>query len=213
AALLVFETIKDVPDRSVAARAMLYAGYCQEKLARPQVWKRYALVLREFPDQPDVVALARKRLRSLGRPTDPGIRPPVPRPRARLVRTMPIPIADFYQADAIALAPDSATLYLLSRQTGYLAVLSLPSGKMTHAIPLASALLTSALAASPDRSRIYTADESGDVIEIDTHTNGVNKIHVGGKIVAIEITPDGRWLYFATRCSEPTTFTTGLKRL
>ena len=67
AAAAVFERAASGPDRKVAARARLYAGIAYEKLGQQQARGQYERVLREFGDQPDVVAEARARLAALAR--------------------------------------------------------------------------------------------------------------------------------------------------
>jgi hypothetical protein len=107
AALPIFERILSVSDRSVAARAAFYAAYCGEKLGRTNAPSMYIQILREFPEQSDVVNAARTRLTAIGLP----IRAETPKPSARFIRIIPIPIPDFQLAPAIVLSPKGTELY------------------------------------------------------------------------------------------------------
>jgi dipeptidyl aminopeptidase/acylaminoacyl peptidase len=65
ATIRVFEEVAKGPDRSLAARSLLYAGICYEKLGKNEARKAYQRVIREFEDQAEVVAEARARLSAL----------------------------------------------------------------------------------------------------------------------------------------------------
>lgn len=68
AAIRLFEQVAKGPDRALAARSLLYAGQCYEKLGNAQVRearKAYERVVREFADQPEQVRLARARIAAL----------------------------------------------------------------------------------------------------------------------------------------------------
>lgn len=56
-------------NRAVAAQALLEIGQCYEKLGNGEARKAYERLLREYGDQDEAVAAARKRLAALGRPS------------------------------------------------------------------------------------------------------------------------------------------------
>jgi len=55
-------------DRQIAALALLYLGGAQEHLGVAEARAAYEKIIREFPDQPPIVAQARERLASFGAP-------------------------------------------------------------------------------------------------------------------------------------------------
>lgn len=83
-AISIFERIlREFPqNRAVAAQAQLHIGLCYEALGRNEAQRAYELVIRDYADQPDVVARARARLGALA-PVPLGGRGPV----ARLIFT------------------------------------------------------------------------------------------------------------------------------
>jgi Tol biopolymer transport system component len=68
AALRVFEQIAKGSDRNLAARSLLYAGSCYEKLGKSEAKNAYERLIRDFADQTDLVAVARTRLTALASP-------------------------------------------------------------------------------------------------------------------------------------------------
>ncbi|MBF8296217.1 MAG: hypothetical protein HW389_2762, partial [Bacteroidetes bacterium] len=79
-ALEVFgQIIKDYPgNRQVSARSQYQIGVCYEKLGKNEAKKAYEQVVKNFADQPQVVAEARTRLAALSAATESG-RGPVAR--------------------------------------------------------------------------------------------------------------------------------------
>ena len=65
AALRLFEQIVKGNDRNLAARSLLYAGLCYEKLGRRGAQNAYERLIRDFADQSGVVTAARARLAAL----------------------------------------------------------------------------------------------------------------------------------------------------
>ena len=65
AALRLFEQIAKGSDRNLAARSLLYAGLCYEKLGKREARNAYARLIREFGDQTDLISAARARLAAL----------------------------------------------------------------------------------------------------------------------------------------------------
>ena len=65
AALLLFEKIAKGSDRSLAARSLLYAGLCYEKLGKRGAQNAYERLIRDFADQSGLVTAARARLAAL----------------------------------------------------------------------------------------------------------------------------------------------------
>ncbi len=65
AALRLFEQIAKGSDRSLAARSLLYAGLCYEKLGKREARNAYERLIRDFGDQTDLITAARARLAAL----------------------------------------------------------------------------------------------------------------------------------------------------
>jgi Tol biopolymer transport system component len=65
AALHLFEEVAKGSDRNLAARSLLYAGTCYEKLGKREAQNAYQRLIRDFADQPALVAAARARLAAL----------------------------------------------------------------------------------------------------------------------------------------------------
>jgi Tol biopolymer transport system component len=65
AALRLFEQIAKEGDRNLAARSLLYAGLCYEKLGKREAQNAYERLIRDFADQTGVVSAARARLAAL----------------------------------------------------------------------------------------------------------------------------------------------------
>ncbi len=65
AALRLFEQIAKGSDRNLAARSLLYAGLCYEKLGKREARNSYERLIRDFADQTDLATAARARLASL----------------------------------------------------------------------------------------------------------------------------------------------------
>jgi len=65
AALRLFEQIAKGSDRNLAARSLLYAGSCYEKLGKREAQQAYQRLIRDFADQPAIVTAARARLAAL----------------------------------------------------------------------------------------------------------------------------------------------------
>jgi Tol biopolymer transport system component len=64
-ALQLFEQVAKGPDRNLAARSLLYAGTCYEKLGKRDAQNVYQRLIRDFADQPALAAVARARLAAL----------------------------------------------------------------------------------------------------------------------------------------------------
>jgi Tol biopolymer transport system component len=65
AALRLFEQISKGSDRNLAARSLLYAGICYEKLGKREARNAYERLIRDFADQTDLIGAARSRLAAL----------------------------------------------------------------------------------------------------------------------------------------------------
>jgi Tol biopolymer transport system component len=65
AALRLFEQIAKGSDRDLAARSLLYAGSCYEKLGKREARNAYERLIRDFADQTGLVTAARARLAAL----------------------------------------------------------------------------------------------------------------------------------------------------
>lgn len=66
AAIRLLEVVAASSDRVLAARALIYAGLCYEKLGKAEARATYQRAIERFADQRDAVAQARARLSALG---------------------------------------------------------------------------------------------------------------------------------------------------
>jgi len=118
AALPLLEEVGRGPDRALAARALLYSGQCYEKLGKEKAKQAYQRIIREFADQREVVAEARKRLSALG---------PAP---GTADKSAPAVRRVWEDADFVgAASPDGRYVSFVDRETGDLAVHDLASGQ------------------------------------------------------------------------------------
>jgi dipeptidyl aminopeptidase/acylaminoacyl peptidase len=65
AAIRLFEQAAKGPDRTLAARALYYAGQCYEKSGKDKAQQAYQRLIKQFAEQRQVVAEARARLSAL----------------------------------------------------------------------------------------------------------------------------------------------------
>ena len=115
-ALRLFEQVAKGNDRNLAARALLHLGSCYEKLGKREARNAYARLIRDFADQPALVAAARARLAALtlqaGSPPSRGMA------AHRILAEFPGPAA---------LSHDGRRLSFTDWETGNLALLDLES--------------------------------------------------------------------------------------
>ena len=63
---ILLRIVREYPaDKKIAGKAQLQIGMCYEKLGKEQAIKAYELVLKNFADQPNLVASARARIAAL----------------------------------------------------------------------------------------------------------------------------------------------------
>jgi hypothetical protein len=108
-------------NRALAARALLEMGRCYEKLGNTEARKAYERLLRDYGDQNEAAAAARKRLAALGQPAG-----TVSEMVTRRVWTGP------GEYVAGGLSPDGRYLSCVDLTTGDLALRDLATGKMRH---------------------------------------------------------------------------------
>lgn len=116
AALRLFEQIAKGSDRNLAARSLLYAGLCYEKLGKREAQNTYLRLIRDFADQTGLVTAARARLAALT--------PAGGSPASRGMAAHRV-LADFPPFGA--LSHDGRRLSFLDDETGNLALLDLES--------------------------------------------------------------------------------------
>ena len=90
AALKLFESIANGPDRNLAARSLLYLGYCYERLGNAVARQKYQKILDDFPEERALVAEAKKRLTALA--TD-GSNKRLSGPTVRVLPKRPVGVA------------------------------------------------------------------------------------------------------------------------
>jgi len=146
-AIQLFQRIlKQFPEkRDIAAKAQFQIGACYEKLGTAEAVKAYELVLKNYADQPDLVAAARERILAIRQGTPSGLlEAPIPEVEGEL--------------SPYSLSPDGTKLLCLDETTGTnISYLDITSGKV---VPLTDfdwsrgSLQTGAPVWSPDGSEI-----------------------------------------------------------
>jgi len=120
AAIRLFEEVTKGPDRSLAARSLLYLGLCYEKLDKEQARKTYQRLIQEFADQREVVTEAKTKISALGRAPDSST-------------ASSMAIQQVFVGPGIdvrkTISPDGRYLSYVERDTGDLAFLELATGK------------------------------------------------------------------------------------
>jgi Tol biopolymer transport system component len=111
-------------NRAVAAKALLEMGQCYEKLGNTEARKAYERLLRDYGDQNEAAAAARKRLAALGQPAGPNTGPQMV---TRRVWAGPGAGADGYVVGSVS--PDGRYLSDVDWTTGDLALRDLVTGK------------------------------------------------------------------------------------
>jgi len=125
AAVKLFQEIvaKYPQEKEYAAKAQLYIGLCYEKLGNSEAVRAYELVLKNFADRPEEVAVARERLAALSQEEGGGI----------IKKNLPISEIDFRP---YALSPDGTKILGISSDTGdNVALLDIATGRtelVTH---------------------------------------------------------------------------------
>ncbi len=124
AAIRVFEELAKGADRNLAARSLLYAGLCYEKLGKDEARKAYERVLRDYADQNEAATEARTRLAALTQPANPS--------NGSTLATRQIwagPEAEIWHT---SFSPDGRSYYYTDWETGDLAVRDLSTGENRH---------------------------------------------------------------------------------
>jgi len=119
AAIRLFREITTAPDRSLAARALLYLGLCYEKLDKEEARKTYQRIIQEFKDQREAVTEAQSKLSALPRGVIPASAP------AFVLRQVLTSPSAFIQG---APSPDGRYICFADNETGDLAILDLDTG-------------------------------------------------------------------------------------
>jgi len=109
-------------NRTVAAKALLEMGQCYEKLGNTEARKAYERLLRDYGDQDELAARARKRLAAISSKVASGSSEMV----TRRVWTEP---GEYIGG---SLSPDGRYLSCVDMRTGDLAARELDTGKMRH---------------------------------------------------------------------------------
>ena len=121
AAITQFEKVSNGPDRTLAARSLLYVGLCHEKFGSDEAKKAYQRIIRDFADQQEVLAEARTRLAALEQPP----RTASNTPGLVVRRVWAGPEVDVLGAPS----PDGRFLTYVQWETGDLAVRDLKTGE------------------------------------------------------------------------------------
>jgi len=109
-------------NRAVAAQALLEMGQCYEKLGNTEARKAYERLLRDYADQNELAAQARKRLVAISSKVVSGS-------SGMLTRRVWTEPGEYIEG---SLSPDGRYLSCVDMSTGDLAVRELATGKMRH---------------------------------------------------------------------------------
>jgi DNA-binding beta-propeller fold protein YncE len=135
----------------------------------------------------------------------------------QLLSTVP-PIGSFLPGDptALAVTPDGKKVYLLSTffssggaVTGTLSVIDTASGTITKSIYFNGTNTPSAIALSPDGTKLYVAPGDDNIVEVwdsATYAQVGRAIYLGlygvpGIPEGIAVSPDGKFVYVANNSS------------
>jgi Tol biopolymer transport system component len=155
AALALFDQASHGADRALAARAVLYTGVASERLGQERARSAYERVLRDYADQPDVVADARRRLARLTAGEGRTARPIT----MTLHRSMPRLAGDVVAFGA-PLSDGRSLAYL--DDEGRVALADAETGERTRTLLDPSAPTAGLVAASPDGSAVAVVRERPD---------------------------------------------------
>jgi Tol biopolymer transport system component len=154
-------TQKFASDRSLAAKALLQMGQCYEKLGDTQARKAYDRVVREYPDQAEVVAAARSGLGRLGSGTE--------NHKPDGVNSRRIIVADGVNHNGLmSVSPDGRYVSFEEKegQSGSLAILDLAKGEKRVVKQLPDKNNAWAPIFSPDSQQIAYALGGNGVVEL-----------------------------------------------
>lgn len=187
-AVKAFEELAKASDRSVAARALLYAGRCYERLGLMQAAEVYQRLLDRFPEQRRYADEARGRLSRLtGRmPNSGGLPAPL------VARVIDVPM----QPCCVAITSGGREAYVSHNLNQAVTVIDTATNTISGSIAVGA--YCSAMRVSADGARVYLNcyPETGLRI-IDTATRSVRTVEVGGPARGIAISPDGKSVYVA----------------
>jgi Tol biopolymer transport system component len=178
-------------NRALAAKALLEIGQCSEKLGKTEARKAYERVIRDYSDQPEMVAEARARLTALGQPGGSGsgsamvVRRVWAGPDVELLGTI---------------SPDGRYLSDVDMTTGDLALHDLATGKMRHLTNKGSWTESSERAffsaISPDGKEAayqwFNKDENSELrlVELDGSAPRI----LGAGAIPTDWSPDGKYI-------------------
>ena len=182
--------------RTVAAKALLEMGQCYEKLGNAEARKAYERLLRDYGDQNEPAAAARKRLAALGQPAGLNTSPQMV---TRRVWAGPGAGADGYVVGSVS--PDGRYLSDVDWTTGDLALRDLVTGK-TRRLTTEGLFLNgpSFSAISPDGKEIaynwFNKNAPSDlrVMRLDGSTPRVLYANKGVYPFPTDWSPDGKYI-------------------
>lgn len=157
-------------EKSVAAKALLHVGMCQEKLGKNEAVKAYERVIRDFADQRDAVKEARARLSLLRQQT-----PSVAETGPSLRRVWTGTGVDLYGHPS----PDGRYISCTDKETGCLVLIDVATGsKRTFPNPgmKGKSFYVVPSAWSPDSKRLAyeVEDYEPDDYHVELHIVGVD---------------------------------------
>ncbi|MDP2885357.1 MAG: tetratricopeptide repeat protein [Ignavibacteria bacterium] len=193
------QIMKDFSDnRRISAKAQFQTGVCYEKLGKSGAQNAYERIIKQYPDQADLVAQARARLAALSASTESG-RGPVAR---RLLTYLDTDINDFN--DMVPSPEGHRVAYTRLGTDGTLLVRDLATGATEQLAPSLPATRNQYPIWSPDGKQIaYGSQDSqtrtGSVRIIDVTSHKEISSFRAERSAPVDWSRDGRFLLL--RCS------------
>lgn len=185
-------------DRSVAARAFLYIGYCQEKRRTGEASGTYRSILAEFPEQREAVYEARRRLSLLGHAAaSNGVATSV---QSTWIPTAVARISVGGIPQRVAITPGGDEVYVTSLESNTVSVFETTTYKVTSTIAVHGQ--PGPIVVAQDGLHVYVGHGDGGITVIDARTKFARWVDVGnGPVRDLALTRDGRSLYIAAEHS------------
>ena len=201
--LMLLRDVARARDRSVAARAFLYIGYCQEKRRTGEASGTYRSILAEFPEQREAVYEARRRLSLLGHAAaSNGVATSV---QSTWIPTAVARISVGGIPQRVAITPGGDEVYVTSLESNTVSVFETTTYKVTSTIAVHGQ--PGPIVVAQDGLHVYVGHGDGGITVIDARTKFARWVDVGnGPVRDLALTRDGRSLYIAAEHS-------GLRRL
>src|SRR6266480_690591 len=188
-ALKILESVAAASDRAASARALVYLGYCKERLGQKDAWREYETVVIDFPDQPQPAAAARRRLTKLGHREAVQNRVPI----LRYIGQVALPLAGDHE-----FAPDSSEIWVSHYNADAISIVDGLELKLKRTIRVGHQPIS--IAASPDGRTVYVGHNGGGISTIQKTSGEVTFIPTSGMVTDLAVAANTGEVFF-TMCT------------